>query len=177
MADLMLVGEAPGYYEDKYGKPFIGAAGKILHAAVRSTGLHLKRCYITNAVRCRTTRGGTNRPPRISEIRNCNVHLVREVRMVEPISIVAMGKTAIRAFSEWNGDIPRRMPIIRDMHGKKYVVQYVGDDGHTREADLYASYHPAAGLRSSYMYDMFVADMQHIIKLHTNNVIRRMSQK
>jgi uracil-DNA glycosylase len=99
-SQIMFIGEAPGYYEDKFGEPFVGASGKLLTDLLNLIGLSRKEVFITNLIRCRPT---GNRTPYIIEISNCFPHLVREITEVNPTLIVTLGGTATMLFSVKRG--------------------------------------------------------------------------
>jgi len=92
-ARILLVGEAPGRTEDEAGRPFRGAAGKLLDQALREAGIRRDRVFITNAVKCRPP---GNRRPRAQEVFACRPYLVAQVEAVAPRVVVALGQTAVR---------------------------------------------------------------------------------
>ena len=114
---IMFVGEGPGGVEDEYGVPLVGPSGKLLDKALWSVGLTRDRIYVTNIVKCRPS---NNRTPTLEEGRYCaNIHLVREIELVNPKVIVCLGKVAFQYFygqaasimrnrGKWleHGDIP-----------------------------------------------------------------------
>lgn len=91
-ADMMFIGEAPGYSEDKYGKPFIGKSGKLLDYYFNYYGWNRKDIYLTNVIKCKTPR---NRQPSGTEIYKCKEYLIDEIKTVNPKIIVLLGNTAI----------------------------------------------------------------------------------
>lgn len=90
---IMLIGEAPGEAEERTGKPFMGASGRLLDIVLDRVGLR-NLCYITNAVRCRPP---SNRTPRQAELDACHKYLDAEVAIVQPQVIVTLGATARKA--------------------------------------------------------------------------------
>ncbi len=94
---IMLVGEAPGRYEDEQGKPFVGKAGKLLDEMLLEIGLSRQDLYITNVVKCRPP---GNRVPTEDEIKACGRFLLREIEILKPKVIVALGATASRFIAE-----------------------------------------------------------------------------
>ncbi len=86
---IILIGEAPGYWEDVEGKPFVGAAGKVLEEALREAGLSRREIYITNLLKCRPPR---NREPRRIEINSCAPYLKRQLELMKPRFIVTLGR-------------------------------------------------------------------------------------
>ena len=92
-ADVMFVGEGPGYYEDKQGEPFVGAAGQLLNRMLQEIGLRREDVYITNVVRCRPP---GNRDPLPDEIEACRPFLVGTLEAIRPRLIVTLGNFATR---------------------------------------------------------------------------------
>jgi len=92
-ARLLLVGEAPGRSEDEAGRPFCGAAGKVLDEALLRAGIPRSEVFITNAVKCRPP---GNRRPRDAELAACRPYLLAQLAAVRPRAIVALGQTAVR---------------------------------------------------------------------------------
>ena len=91
-ADLLIVGEAPNEYEDEKGRPFVGKAGKLLDKILKAIGLSRKdNVYLTNVLKCKTPR---NRDPLLSEINNCHSYLLKQIEIIQPKIIVALGKVA-----------------------------------------------------------------------------------
>ena len=91
-ADVMLIGEAPGYHEDKSGTPFIGESGKYLRSVMSKYGVDIESLFITNIVKCRPP---NNRNPYPEEIKTCMKYfLAKEIPHVNPIFIIPVGKIA-----------------------------------------------------------------------------------
>lgn len=93
-ARLVLLGEAPGANEDKSGRPFCGASGRLLDAALESAGLSRAEVYVLNAVKCRPP---NNRPPTPSELAACSHFLSAQLQALHPAPVVALGASALRA--------------------------------------------------------------------------------
>jgi uracil-DNA glycosylase len=128
-ADLMFVGEAPGANEDRLGLPFVGQAGKLLDDIIAAIGLRREDVYITNVVKCRPPQ---NRTPLPDEIAACMPFLRRQLALLKPKVIVALGATAAAALLETRKS-------LGDLRGK--VHSYGG-------IPLVVTYHPAALLRN-----------------------------
>jgi DNA polymerase len=128
-AKVMFVGEAPGAQEDAQGRPFVGAAGKLLDRLLAEAGLRREDVYITNVVKHRPP---GNRPPRRSEVKAELPDLEREIEAVDPDLIVPLGRHALDALAPGHK--------ITQEHGTVIEV-----DGRR----LYPTFHPAAGLRST----------------------------
>ncbi len=90
-AQLMVIGEAPGFYEDKAGLPFVGEAGQLLDKMLQSIGLSDKAVYITNVIKCRPP---NNRDPLPEEVAMCSHHLKQQIACVKPQFILAIGRFA-----------------------------------------------------------------------------------
>ncbi len=92
-ADLMFIGEGPGYYEDKQGEPFVGAAGQLLNTMLGEIGIRREDVYIGNVIMCRPP---GNRDPLPDEIEACTPWLEEKIRLIDPRVIVALGNFATR---------------------------------------------------------------------------------
>ncbi len=90
-ADLMFIGEGPGYYEDKQGEPFVGAAGQLLNKLLAEIGIRREDAYINNVVMCRPP---GNRDPLPDEIEACRPWLMERVALIDPSVIVTLGRFA-----------------------------------------------------------------------------------
>lgn len=131
-ARVMLLGEAPGRNEDLRGVPFCGAAGKFLDELLGIAGLKREEIYITNVVKCRPPQ---NRPPRDDEIEICiSNYLKKQVRIIAPELIVALGRTAARVL------LGKEIHITAT-HGKMLEVKFSG-----MRVQVFLTYHPAAAL-------------------------------
>lgn len=115
-AKFFIIGEAPGYHEDKAGIPFIGDAGKKLDKLVALAGIHPNQIYLTNVCRCRPPK---NKTPSKKFIRACKPWLMEELSIVKPEYIITLGSTPLSLFSEYG---------ISQMHGTMFEVK-VNDDG------------------------------------------------
>lgn len=92
VADLMLIGEAPGFHEDRHGRPFVGPAGQILNGLLASIGLQRRDVFITNMIKCRPQ---ANRDPSHGEIEACSKHLDAQIRLIRPKVIGLLGRHAL----------------------------------------------------------------------------------
>src|SRR5881628_2997461 len=92
-AGVMFIGEGPGYYEDKQGEPFVGAAGQLLTTMLGEIGLRREDVYITNVLRCRPP---GNRDPLPDEIEACTPWLIETISIVQPVVIVTLGNFATK---------------------------------------------------------------------------------
>jgi uracil-DNA glycosylase family 4 len=126
-AKVMFVGEAPGEQEDNQGRPFVGAAGKLLTELLQSIGLDREGVFITNTVKCRPP---NNRPPRIDELSACRDYLDRQLKVIRPRVVCPLGNSAIRTLLNAKGS-------VSELHG----VPFEEDD-----VTYFPMYHPAAAL-------------------------------
>jgi uracil-DNA glycosylase family 4 len=90
-ADLMFVGEAPGFHEDKQGVPFVGQAGKLLDKLLAGIGLQRSDVFVANVLKCRPP---GNRDPQPDEIEACESHLFRQIELIEPTVVATLGNFA-----------------------------------------------------------------------------------
>ena len=130
-ADLMFVGEAPGYHEDQQGRPFVGQAGKLLEQLLASIGMTREQVYIANVLKSRPP---NNRDPRPEEIDACRPYLWRQIEIIRPKVICTLGNFATKLLT---GD-PRG---ITQVHGRPQVTEIAG-----HELYLFPIFHPAAAL-------------------------------
>jgi len=135
-ADWMVVGEAPGEQEDMRGEPFVGPAGQLLDSMLRALGLSragegpaAERVYIANTLKCRPPR---NRNPAPEEMAKCEPFLVRQIELVKPRIILAMGRFAVQA-------LLRSSEAVGKLRGRVHSYQGV---------PLVVTYHPAYLLRN-----------------------------
>src|SRR5256884_8970307 len=92
-AEIMFIGEGPGYYEDKQGEPFVGAAGQLLTKMLGEIGLRRQDVYIANVVKCRPP---GNRDPLPDEIESCSPYLRGQIELIDPRVLVTLGNFATR---------------------------------------------------------------------------------
>jgi DNA polymerase len=146
-ADLMFVGEAPGFHEDQQGVPFVGQAGKLLDRLLAGIGLSRDRVYIANVLKCRPP---GNRDPQPDEIEACEAHLFRQVELVRPIVDATLGNFATKLLSG------KPLGITR-VHGYEQETTLGG-----RRVLLYPLYHPAAALYTPKMLEVLEADFRRL---------------
>lgn len=124
---LMLIGEGPGFQEDKLGKPFVGRAGQLLTVILTKLGINRDNVYITNVIKCRPPR---NRNPKESEIKSCSQNLDMELEFIAPKVIITLGAIPLDYFS----------PGSRVMRSR-------GNWIYTNNCWIMPTYHPAFILR------------------------------
>ncbi|SEI95193.1 uracil-DNA glycosylase [Paraburkholderia diazotrophica] len=121
-ADWMLIGEAPGENEDKQGEPFVGQAGKLLDNMLRSLGLARDmNVYIANVIKCRPP---GNRNPEPDEVARCEPYLQRQVALVKPKLIVALGRFAAQSLLKTDASISSLRGRVHEYEGVPVVVTY-----------------------------------------------------
>jgi DNA polymerase len=130
-ADLMFIGEAPGYHEDQQGRPFVGQAGKLLEQLLASIGMTREQVYIANVLKSRPP---NNRDPRSEEIDACRPYLWRQIEIIRPKVICTLGNFATKLLS---GD----QRGITKVHGQPRATEISG-----HRLYLYPIFHPAAAL-------------------------------
>jgi len=149
-ADIMFVGEAPGAQEDREGRPFIGASGKILAEMLSSIGLTREDVYITNIVKYRPP---NNRDPLPAEIKACLPYLLEQIEVIQPKLIVLLGRHAIAVF------FPKLK--ISQAHGQAIKHTYE-QAGQTRQQLCLPLYHPAAALYNGSLRSTLSEDFAQI---------------
>jgi DNA polymerase len=130
-AECLFVGEAPGAEEDRRGLPFVGRAGQLLNAMIFALGLERDQTYITNVLKCRPPE---NRDPLGEEVRSCETYLQRQIELLEPRMIIALGRFAAQSL------LKSTLPIGK-LRGLRHSYEPFG-------IPLVATYHPAYLLRS-----------------------------
>jgi len=144
-ADIMFIGEAPGWHEDQQGRPFVGPAGMYLDQLLTSISLKREQVYIANVIKCRPQE---NRDPLPSEINNCRKWLERQIELIHPRMIVTLGRYSMAMF------FPGKS--ISKIHG---TAQKQDD------VIYFAMYHPAAALHQQSLRQAIEADMLKIPSL------------
>ncbi len=144
-ANILFIGEAPGWHEDQQGRPFVGPAGQYLDQLLSSINLNRQQVYIANVIKCRPPE---NRDPLPVEIANCRMWLNRQIDLISPRLIVTLGRYSMAMF------FPGKS--ISKIHG---TAQRQG------EIIYYAMYHPAAALHQQSLRQIIEADMLKIPSL------------
>jgi uracil-DNA glycosylase len=146
-AELMFVGEAPGFHEDQQGVPFVGAAGKLLERLLGEIGLSRQDVFIANVLKCRPP---GNRDPMADEIEACQSHLFRQIELIEPRVVATLGNFATKLLTGDPTGITR-------VHGQVQELT-LG----SRDVLLYPIYHPAAALYTGSMLGVLEEDFRRI---------------
>ena len=149
-AELMFVGEAPGFHEDKQGLPFVGQAGKLLEKLLAGIGMARQDVYVANVLKCRPP---GNRDPQPDEIEACESHLFKQIELIQPTIVATLGNFATKLLSG------RPLGITR-VHGQEQQTTLGG-----RTVTLYPLYHPAAALYTPAMLKVLESDFARIPEL------------
>jgi DNA polymerase len=149
-ADLMFVGEAPGFHEDKQGIPFVGQAGKLLDKLLGGIGMSRADVFVVNVLKCRPP---GNRDPQPDEIEACEGHLFRQIALIEPVVVATLGNFATKLLSG-------RQVGITKVHGQEQKTTIGG-----RDVTLYPLYHPAAALYTPAMLKVLESDFARLPEL------------
>ena len=144
-ADLMFIGEAPGFNEDRLGRPFVGAAGQFLEQLLASIGLTREQVFITNMVKCRPP---NNRDPFPGEITACSKYLDRQIELIQPRVVATLGRHSLTKFLP--GETISKVRGKPRRHGN-FI--------------LYPLYHPAAALHQQSLRRVIEEDFRAIPSL------------
>jgi DNA polymerase len=120
-ADLMFIGEAPGADEDQQGEPFVGRAGQLLNNMIKAMGLRREDVYIANIIKCRPP---GNRTPERDECETCSPFLMRQIAVIRPKAIVALGAVAAKTLLAINAPMSEFRGRWYDFRGTKLAVTY-----------------------------------------------------
>jgi uracil-DNA glycosylase family 4 len=119
--DLMFIGEAPGADEDEQGEPFVGRAGQLLNNMIKAMGLQREQVYIANIIKCRPP---GNRTPERDECETCSPFLMRQIAVIKPKVIVALGAVAAKTLLAINAPMAELRGRWYDFRGTKLAVTY-----------------------------------------------------
>lgn len=147
-AKLLIIGEAPGAQEDLQGQPFVGRAGHLLDAMLQAIGLHRSQVYIANILKCRPP---NNRDPDLQEVAKCTPFLQRQLALIQPTLILALGRIAAHYL------LNTTTPLSR-MRGQQF---YYGE----QKTPLLVTFHPAYLLRSPREKAKAYNDLQKVVEL------------
>jgi DNA polymerase len=160
-AELMFVGEGPGADEDAQGEPFVGRAGQLLNNMIKAMGIEREQVYIANIVKCRPP---GNRTPEREECATCSPFLMRQIAVVKPKVIVALGAIAAKTLLAMNASMIQ-------LRGRFYDFRPVGVRSNDRSNDpnwdgckLAVTYHPAFLLRDPRQKGEAWKDLQMVMK-------------
>jgi uracil-DNA glycosylase len=151
---ILFIGEAPGYWEDQKGLPFVGPAGKLLDELLSSLGLKREEVFIANMIKHRPP---GNRDPQPTELEACSVYLDQQIDLIDPEIIVTLGRFSMNKF----------LPgvFISGAHGIARFVEFKN-----RKITVVPMYHPAAALRNGKVMEQLKADFLHLKQFLQGNV-------
>jgi len=152
-ADWMLVGEAPGAEEDRQGEPFVGRAGQLLNAMLTAIGLDRQKVFIANILKCRPP---GNRDPRPQETGACEPHLNKQIELIQPRIILALGRVAAQNLLRLDTPISR-------MRGQSYELP-------DTSIPVVVTYHPAYLLRSPREKSKSWQDLQLAMSIYNKSI-------
>ncbi len=141
-ADIMFIGEGPGFHEDQSGRPFVGAAGNFLEELLQGIGLQRQDVYITNVVKCRPP---GNRDPQPEETGACSAFLERQIELINPKVIVTLGRFSM---ARW-------FPSAR-------ISRIHGQARQAGSRLIVPMYHPAAALHQQNLRDVLLSDFRQL---------------
>ncbi len=139
---IMFIGEAPGHSEDKEGRPFVGAAGRILDDLLKKAGIERSQVFITNMVKCRPP---NNRVPKEDELTACRPYLDRQIALIKPKVICILGRTAYSSLLGGSSITASRGKIV-ERAGQKYFL----------------TFHPAAVIYNKALLSALEADLKKL---------------
>lgn len=144
-ADIMFIGEGPGFHENQQGRPFVGAAGKYLEELLATIGFKREDVFITNVVKCRPP---NNRDPLPDELAACSDYLERQIQVINPKVIVTLGRYSMARF------LPNAK--ISDVHGQSFRI---------KGRVVVPMFHPAAALHQPSLKPSIERDFNHLPEL------------
>jgi DNA polymerase len=146
---IMFVGEAPGYWEDVKGEPFVGDAGKFLDSLISKVGFSREEVFICNVLKCRPPK---NREPMPNEIETCTPYLDRQIRAIQPKFIVTLGNHSTAYIFSKAGLL---FSSITQVHGKFFEASILGI-----KVTVFPTFHPAAALYSAKYKEQITSDFK-----------------
>jgi uracil-DNA glycosylase family 4 len=155
--ELMFIGEAPGADEDQQGEPFVGRAGQLLNNMIKAMGLAREQVYIANIIKCRPP---NNRTPERDECETCSPFLMRQIAVIKPKVIVALGAVAAKSLLAINDS-------MSNLRGRWYDFRPAGartNDPNRTSAKVAVTYHPAFLLRDPRQKKEAWKDLQMVMK-------------
>jgi len=150
-ANILFIGEAPGYNEDIQGIPFVGKAGKIFDQLLKSVNLERKNIFITNIVKCRPEK---NRNPSQNEIENCSDYLNQQIEIIQPKIIITLGNFASKFIFEKYG---LNYENISKIHGSKFEIKT-----ESRSIIIIPMFHPAVATYNPNKINVLLEDFKKI---------------
>ncbi len=162
-SQVMFVGEAPGYYEDQIGKPFVGQAGKLLDNLLAEIGLSRQSVYIANILKCRPP---GNRDPLPEEINACKPHLMKQIDIIQPSIICSLGRFALISLYKGLPSSGREKFSSGGRDGKSISITAAhGKLIQTEKYNIFPLYHPAAALHQPTLLQSIKEDFAKLKEL------------
>ena len=150
-AKIIFIGEAPGFNEDKQGRPFVGQAGKVFDELLNSVNLKRNEIYITNILKCRPPE---NRNPKQEEIKACSYYLNKQIEIIKPEIICCLGNFSTNFIMKKFG-LNEKIQGISKIHGKIFKVQTL-----TGTTKIIPLYHPAVATYNANMLGILKKDFK-----------------
>jgi DNA polymerase len=150
--DIMIIGESPGYYEDKHGKPFVGYGGKYLRDTLKEVGFYKSNIYMTNVTKCKPR----NTKVSAKEIKNCSVHLSAELHSMKPKVIILLGRTA-------HDVVLGKSKLSLSVLNKNVVIT-------KRGTYIFTIYHPSYVLANPQLFEYYVKTFAKIYRIYTKYI-------
>jgi len=152
----VFLGEGPGEHEDEEGRPFVGRSGALLRNTLRQVGFDPTDAYLSNTVMCRPP---DNRDPLADELAECRPRLMEQIRLLDPLMVVSLGKIASQA-------VLHTSQAVRDLRGRMFrLPRTVGEVKYF--IPVYVTYHPAFLLRSPAKLSEWEKDLSEILAILT----------
>jgi DNA polymerase len=155
--DIMFIGEAPGFHENRLGKPFVGQAGQFLDELLQAAGVDRQQVYITNVVKCRPP---NNRDPLPEELKACQRYLDEQIALLDPEVIVTLGRISMAKFVT-DGRISAIHGRTHNVNGRKVVTMY----------------HPAAALHQPALRQTLIEDFARLKKFISTKTVLSPTRK
>jgi len=160
-ADLMFVGEGPGADEDAQGEPFVGRAGQLLNNMIKAMGIEREQVYIANIVKCRPP---GNRTPEREECATCSPFLMRQIAVIKPKVVVALGAVAAKTLLAMSASMMQLRGRFYDFRPAGFRNNDRSNDPHWDGCKLAVTYHPAFLLRDPRQKGEAWKDLQMVMK-------------
>ena len=160
-AELMFIGEGPGADEDEQGEPFVGRAGQLLNNMIKAMGITRDQVYIANIVKCRPP---GNRTPEREECETCSPFLMRQIAVIKPKVIVALGATAAKTLLAMNSSMASLRGRFYDFKPAGFRNDARSNDPSWQGCKLAVTYHPAFLLRDPRQKGEAWKDLQMVMK-------------
>ena len=148
-ADLMFIGEAPGFHEDQKGKPFVGKAGQLLNKILGEYDIQRSSVYITNIVKCRPPK---NRNPELEEINDCQPYLLKQINIINPKIIIPLGNFSLKYFFP-----------------ESSITKVRGQLLNKNDRQIFPMIHPAAIFRKQEYFEQFRKDVSTLKNILEEN--------